>query len=129
MRAVPCLERCEVGRESNRSHQDVVVSQAHAPRVRRQSGQSLARSHGRAWRVHEVPPEDGLDAGHHDATGEAGESMNQCMGCQAGWPLDTARELRRRREGKPVGPLFVHRVPPPGYPGEVVACTADRYLR
>jgi hypothetical protein len=38
-------------------------------------------------------------------------SQNQCMGCQAGWPLDGASHL----------------VPPPGYLHERVGCTRDRY--
>ena len=38
---------------------------------------------------------------------------NQCMGCQAGWPLDM--------------PLGWHQVQG-GYPGERVSCTADRYV-
>lgn len=37
-------------------------------------------------------------------------SDNQCMGCQAGWPI-------RGGNHKVVG----------GYPGELVACTKERY--
>ncbi len=42
--------------------------------------------------------------------------MNQCMGCQAGWPL----------KPRLVGSFFVHEVVG-GYPHEIVACTKDRY--
>lgn len=38
--------------------------------------------------------------------------MNQCMGCQAGWPLNP------RGSHVVIG----------GYPGEIVACTKDRYM-
>lgn len=38
-------------------------------------------------------------------------TANQCMGCQAGWPLVNGS----------------HPVPPPGYPHETVRCTANRY--
>ncbi len=38
--------------------------------------------------------------------------MNQCMGCQAGWPLTPTRDRHAV-----VG----------GYPGEGVACTRARY--
>jgi hypothetical protein len=51
--------------------------------------------------------------------------MNQCMGCQAGWPL-TVVTLRGRNRTTVDAP--VHRVPD-GYPGEVVGCTRGRYER
>lgn len=48
--------------------------------------------------------------------------MNQCMGCQAGWP--------RKWLGSPVRSVakgrYVHEVVG-GYPHEIVACTKERY--
>jgi hypothetical protein len=56
------------------------------------------------------------------------QRLNQCMGCQAGWPTREPRlhvsgnenELALRR-------AVVHEVQD-GYPNEVVGCTAWRYL-
>jgi hypothetical protein len=48
--------------------------------------------------------------------------MNQCMGCQANWPkVKTWMQLNET----PVD-TWGHRVVA-GYPGELVACTSDRY--
>lgn len=43
--------------------------------------------------------------------------MNQCMGCQSGWPVRYSK----------IGGYTVHEVAD-GYPGEIVACTANRYV-
>jgi hypothetical protein len=54
----------------------------------------------------------------------SGDAVNQCMGCQAGWPL--IEEPRAMRLGPP---LRVHRVVG-GYEEpwvERVVCTRDRY--
>lgn len=48
--------------------------------------------------------------------------MNQCMGCQAGWPR---RWVGARRRDKADG-HHVHAVVG-GYPHEIVGCTRDRY--
>lgn len=49
-------------------------------------------------------------------------SENQCMGCQAGWPL---KQYVTSRSGFRV-PAWFHDVEG-GYPHEVVSCTKDRY--
>lgn len=56
------------------------------------------------------------------------KTKNQCMGCQAGWPL----VLRQAHGARPQvigmdGSYYVHTVVG-GYPHESVACTADRYV-
>lgn len=48
--------------------------------------------------------------------------MNQCMGCQAGWPR---RWLGHRIRSKAIG-RHIHEVVG-GYRGEIVSCQRDKY--
>ena len=49
--------------------------------------------------------------------------MNQCMGCQAGWPRLT-RYVDWRGDPEI---SYSHAVPFPGYKGEIVHCTIENY--
>lgn len=47
--------------------------------------------------------------------------MNQCQGCQAGWPTKKHKPWPKGSKA-----ITFHEVPG-GYPGEMAVCTRDRY--
>ncbi len=56
--------------------------------------------------------------------------INQCQGCQAGWPIKEGTTVRiQLKSGSEIGyTSSPAHVVVGGYPNEVVGCTANRYL-